>query len=153
MVKKSGFTLIELLVVISIIAVLSTIGLTTYSDVQSSARDSVRKQDLNTLATALELYYQKNSQYIPPASSAAENCSRDTDKFYIDITTFINGASGAPKDPRGDKYCYISINNGKSYRLFAKLENCQGSGGNLCDYTYNYSVVSEDLTIASAMQE
>lgn len=56
---RRGFTLVELLVVTSIIAVLSTIGITTYQEIQSKARDSVRKQDLNTLAIALELYYQK----------------------------------------------------------------------------------------------
>lgn len=61
---KKGFTLIELLVAISIIAVLSTIGLSTFSGVQKSARNSVRKNDLTTLATALEIYYQTTGKYL-----------------------------------------------------------------------------------------
>lgn len=52
---KRGFTLIELLVVISIIAILSVIGLTLFSSVQKSARDARRKMDIDAIAKALEI--------------------------------------------------------------------------------------------------
>ncbi len=144
--KTRGFTLIELLVVISIIAVLSTIGITTYQGMTSKARDSIRKNDLNKLSTALELYFQKNNQYIPPANNTdPDNCSRDTSTFYNLITPFMSG--GVPIDPKtGANYCYIAVNNGQSYRLFAKVDNCSNSGNLACTNTdYNYSVVSSDL--------
>ncbi len=60
---KKGFTLIELLITISIIAILSTIGLVTFQGVQAKARDATRKNDLRAIATALEIYYQKNGAY------------------------------------------------------------------------------------------
>ena len=152
---KSGFTLVELLVVISIIAVLSTIGLTIFSNVQKSARDSIRKSDLRTLATALELYSQQNGKYILPANSSdPDSCTRDTDKFYTEIAGLINDPSGAPKDPKGDKYCYISENNGQSFRLFAKLENCADPqiipNIDCASANWNYSISSDDIQIAAA---
>lgn len=151
-----GFTLIELMIVISIIAVLSTVGLATYRGVQAKARDGVRKSDLTKLATALELYFQKpeNGKYPPPGGAGLDSCDRDTNAFYSEndptkgIRPFMSDGI-VPTDPsdRTKKYCYISINNGQSYRLFAHLEDCKGSGGNLCDYqNYNFSIYSNDLT-------
>lgn len=55
--KKSahGFTLIELLVVISIIAVLSVIGIALYTNAQKSARDTARRADIDAISKALEV--------------------------------------------------------------------------------------------------
>lgn len=65
MVKLRGFTLIELLVVISIIGILSAIGLNAFEDSQQRARDSRRIQDLETIRKALQLYYNDNGKYPP----------------------------------------------------------------------------------------
>lgn len=61
--KRSGFTLIELLVTITIVAIISSIGFASYSNAQKFARDARRKSDLGSIATALELYRQKNGHY------------------------------------------------------------------------------------------
>lgn len=55
--KKSarGFTLIELLVVISIIAVLSVIGIALYTNAQKNARDTARRADIDAISKALEV--------------------------------------------------------------------------------------------------
>ncbi len=58
-----GFTLIELMVAISIVAILSTIGIVSFSKTQEVARDSKRKSDLRSIVIALELYRQKNGSY------------------------------------------------------------------------------------------
>lgn len=59
-----GITLIELLVVITIIAILSSIGLLYYGDLQKRARDSARRADIYEISTALEV--NKITQtYIP----------------------------------------------------------------------------------------
>lgn len=115
-----GFTLIELLVAISIIAVLSTIGLTIFSGVQSKARDSVRKNDLNALATALELYFQNNGKYIAGVGSCSDNTSNST--FNDDIKQYLNEL---PQDPKSDNppYCYEAVTGGLNYKLYAKLED------------------------------
>lgn len=119
---KKGFTLMEFLVVISIIAVLSTIGLITFQGTTTKTRDAVRKNDLNTLATALEIYFQKNQgKYILGSGSCQQDNANST--FYADIKQYIIG--DVPKDPKtGDNYCYEVLNNGLNYALYAKLENC-----------------------------
>lgn len=160
LMKKTalGFTLIELLVTISILSILSTIGFIIYSGVLPKTRDSKRISDLNKLATALEIYYQKNGRYMDGTPDSEGGCtSADTGAFYGIITSYITDL-GVPKDPKKDPrtqtypfYCYVSVLNGKSFRLFAKLEDCQASGGNLCNSPsseYNYSVYSNDLTLS-----
>src|SRR3989338_1480589 len=55
--NPQGFTLVELLVVISIIAILSVVGVTIYSGVQKNARDARRKADVESISNALEVHY------------------------------------------------------------------------------------------------
>lgn len=63
MPKRSGFTLIELLIVIAIITVLAVIGIVVYSGAQTKARDVRRKADLQQMATAYEVNYDRG-QYM-----------------------------------------------------------------------------------------
>ncbi|MDB5266886.1 MAG: hypothetical protein JWN89_701 [Parcubacteria group bacterium] len=68
MKKQKGFTLIELLVVIAIIGVLSTVVLASVNSARLKGRDAKRKSDLNTIYTAMNLYFQNNGCL--PATSA-----------------------------------------------------------------------------------
>lgn len=147
MSNAAGFTLIELMVAVSIIAILATFGLISYQGASQKARDSIRKKDLNALSTALEIYFQKNNRYIIGSGT----CSGDTPVFYNNISSFMSGGS-VPKDPvNSPQYCYVGDSDGKTFRLFAKLENL--SDADLikisCSNTnYNYSVVSDNLSVA-----
>lgn len=118
-----GFTLIELLVTISIISILSVIGLTSFNIIKSKTRDTIRKSDLNRLALALDIYAQThNGQYIPPVDASPDSCTRDTTSFYVNILPLIP-YNIRPQDPKDKSdYCYISQNSGKSYVLCAKLD-------------------------------
>lgn len=146
--KNKGFTLIELLIVISIIAVLSAIGLIVYRSIQIKARDGIRKRDLNNLATALEIYAQQhNGSYIYRTGSTG-TCDTDTPIFYDQtngIASYISDGV-VPMDPKSTSaseipYCYIS-SNGSTYTLCAFLENASDSDKNaLCPTDYNYGVV------------
>lgn len=146
-----GFTLIEVLVTISILSILSTVGFIIYNGVLPKARDAKRISDLNKLATALEIYYQKKGKYIDGTPGLEGSCaSADTAAFYTEIKDYITDPK-VPRDPKEDPYCYNSVADGQSFRLFAKLEDCQASGGNLCappNQNYNFSVYSNDLTLS-----
>lgn len=84
-----GFTLVELLVVITIIAILSVIGMAVFTGVQKNARDARRREDINAIANALEAN-RTNSGYIALAG-----------------TQFASGAIPL-LDPQSNTYCATS---------------------------------------------
>jgi len=71
-----GFTIVELLIVVVVIAILATITVVAYTNIQARARDSQRQQDVKTIAKALELYYLDKGAY--PAGSGATTTGMNT---------------------------------------------------------------------------
>jgi prepilin-type N-terminal cleavage/methylation domain-containing protein len=61
--KQSAFTLIEVLVVATILAVLLSVAVVSFSNAQRKSRDARRKADLETVRQALILYRQDNGSY------------------------------------------------------------------------------------------
>ena len=114
MTKRScGFTLIELLIVISIIGVLMTIGIITYSKFLKDGRDTRRQADLKQIQSSLERYRADHGDY-PTA------------------LTYLSGL--LPTDPvSGDTYTYTPSCNPNCYRytLCATLEGLDQSACNL----------------------
>lgn len=62
--RNQGFTIVELLIVIVVIGILALLVITTYSGIQSKARNSKRSSDISTIQTQLEAFFQ-NSGYYP----------------------------------------------------------------------------------------
>ncbi len=63
MKKNQAFTLIELMIVVAIIALLATMGISSYSNAVKKARDGKKKADIQTIATALTLYRGDEREY------------------------------------------------------------------------------------------
>jgi prepilin-type N-terminal cleavage/methylation domain-containing protein len=61
--KQRAFTLIEVLVVATILGVLLSIAIVSFSSAQKKARDARRKADLEIVRQGLILYRQDNGSY------------------------------------------------------------------------------------------
>jgi len=105
--KQKGFTLIELLIVISIIAILSVIGMAIYGSVQGNARDAKRRSDMDAIAIALEQRYNPYTHTFPAVE----------DGWF---------QSGKPKDPNGSDYT-VPSGEVSLYVICAQLENKNGN--------------------------
>lgn len=53
---SNGFTLLELVMVMTIIVILAAVGVTSYQHIQSKARETILKQDLQTLRKMIDQY-------------------------------------------------------------------------------------------------
>lgn len=91
---SAGFTLIELLVVVAIIAILSTIALPNFLEAQTRSKVARVKNDLRTMATALETYAADNRCY-PPSGPLLDPRFRR----FKPLTTPIPYLSKIPLDP------------------------------------------------------
>jgi len=61
--SRSGFTLIELLVVLTLIIILSTIGMAQYQRSVTYAKEATLKEDLFRIRDAIDQYYADKNQY------------------------------------------------------------------------------------------
>ena len=154
--KNKGFTLLELLVVISLLAILATIIINSFTNTLKKGRDSRRKQDLEEISKALELYNDDNSSY--PASLSWGNPMSDPDtpaKFYM---------RKIPQDPSnsgGLTYYYQTGTTaaiGSWYKLYSCLENDQDASystyvGTICSsetdncQTCHFGISSPNTTL------
>lgn len=109
---KSGFTLVELLVVVTIIAVLSVIGMVIFGGIQRNARDARRRLDIDAISKAWELHYSATS----PRYSTLQG------------GWFVSG--NIPADPvNTGSYTYTGTGtNADTYNVCATLE----AGGTFC---------------------
>jgi general secretion pathway protein G len=62
-IRVTGFTIIELMVVMSIIVILTTMGMTQYQRSVVYAKESVLKEDLFRIRDAIDQYYADKAQY------------------------------------------------------------------------------------------
>lgn len=107
MPKRSGFTLIELLVVISIIAILSVIGITVFTSVQNNARITATKATLDATYKAIEqarTLQQKTLLQVTGNGCTACSCgSFDASCLSVLNTTFVTklNMQSIPRDGWG----------------------------------------------------
>lgn len=110
----------EILIVIAMLGILATIIFGSYLTSLTKGRDSRRKQDLEQVARALELYYSEQGVY--PASAEVD--------FGGMLVKPDSGGSlfymkQLPSDPvSGYDYVYVSADQQK-YQLYSCLENDQ----------------------------
>lgn len=110
MKNKKGFTLVELLVVMTIIMVITIVGMVNYGNANKKSRDAKRKSDLESVRVALEMYRQDNGNY--PADE--------------DILVSSEYIKELPEDPQSPTKSYVYVISDYEYTLSATLEIPEG---------------------------
>jgi general secretion pathway protein G len=60
---ERGFTLIEVLIVVTLVVVLASVGMATYSNSTLSAREAVLREDLFRMRDAIDQFYADKNKY------------------------------------------------------------------------------------------
>ncbi len=101
--QVKGFTLVELLIVISIIAILSVIGITVFSGIQKGARDARRKADIDSIAKAYEVKYSAIGTY--PGLTDNDFAGRKIPTPYEGGSYFVAGPNATPPTNKSYAVC------------------------------------------------
>ncbi|MFH1173469.1 MAG: prepilin-type N-terminal cleavage/methylation domain-containing protein [bacterium] len=161
--KSRSFTLIELLVVIFIIGLLATMVVIRVSSVRISGRDARRIADVDSIKSALEMYYEVNGTY-PTGTTASWACSgdeceigtptyqQDWDYIASGLQPYINTLPLAPVNTAGKKYYLLMYD--QYGIIYTKLESnsdkmihddCEFYGNTGSNYNF-YNVAVGDVT-------
>jgi len=138
--KKNGFTLIEILVVASIIAVLSVVGVASYTSLNRRSRDAKRESDLEQVRSALELYRTDTGSY--PGSGVGFTLLAGLQSDLV--PTYMPSIPSDPKSTSDPPFNYYYSPLGTSpfysYCICAELESeagsntCGATNGSDCNY-------------------
>jgi len=148
--KSRGFTLIELLVVISIVALLSSVVLSSLNSARANARDAKRLSDLRQVRTALALYASSNGGSYPSTGSLHNvyvdpGCSQTLTSPDMKTAEWIPGLAPSyipslPRDPKPTTNggCYMYSSNGTKFLLTAYGTVEANSNGGKMDSNFGY---------------
>lgn len=130
--KVRGFTIVELLIVIVVIGILAALVIVTYNGIQSKARDTERKTDVNALSSHLEAYFAQNAKY-PTLANMNDN---DTSNAASFVATNMKGLDReAFKDPNGADFNLAATAASKVYAYAVTPANCDnGANGDCTKY-------------------
>jgi type II secretion system protein G len=158
---KSGFTLVELLVVISIMGILTVITASNFVEAQKKSRDTKRKADLASISNALNMYYNDFGKFPGELNEVQIKGGLGMNKLVQNGGEFTTTDGNIymkevpnEKSTGVTKYTYFVGGTGKSFRLWANLENdkdkCFQKGtSNPENYSVNigcmYSVYSSNV--------
>ena len=120
---NKAFTLIELLVVIAVIGVLVAVILPNLIGMRERARDTVKKNDLAQLKTALRLYYNDYQLYPDDDSNGQLCCNAPGASCEVCVDDFsVDGVDYMAELPSFD-YDYSQEAAGDNFLLSSRLEN------------------------------
>jgi type II secretion system protein G len=145
---KKGFTLMEILIAIAIIAILTAIGIVSYTSINKNARNTKRRSDIEQIRSAFELYRADNGFY-PKRSTAVEMKSTKILLSNPVDPPFDTYMSSIPTDPKGLDY-YFKVTDLYSseyygYCIAAAMETSDDTIDSTCDVSislpagYNYA--------------
>ena len=139
--KQIGFSLVEIIVVVTIISLLSAVGYSYLSDSRASARDNVRKTEVQQIALALRAYADTHGADVDcnggikiDGNTTPETIGGSSCPDGVQLLTFLETHfDSVPIDPLGP-------GNNDHYYYFDGAHNCMTSGAAPLVYAVNLEV-------------
>lgn len=108
--RPAGFTLVELIIALIVISILAVVSMYAYAQILKQAHDDKREDDLITIQTELEKYFDRNQEYppgCPQVSCSAFQLTDNTSSPQVissasttsDIVSVLPGVPLAIGDP------------------------------------------------------
>lgn len=149
--KNKGFSLVELLIVLAILAILIVISVGVLNPIAlvNKARDSKRKNDLNSIKRAFEEYYNDNGRYPYTEMGfcySAANCGKSVSAMEKYLRVCLC-------DPKNVPYTFEI--DPKWFKVMTNLENKTDSDippewyTNLSKYNFNLDVNKINYGVSS----
>jgi prepilin-type N-terminal cleavage/methylation domain-containing protein len=142
--SRKGFTLVELMVVISIIAVLSTIAFSTFSNAQKASRDAKRRGDIDAVANALEAN-KTSSGYINVVDSQFASGKVPIDPMQTSFNDYGSTTGKCGNTDSTDNYekrCWYCKNNNTSASVKTAASYCTTADWGVGDNNWGSGVTS-----------
>lgn len=153
--NRKGFTLIEVLVAATIIGLLASVAIGSYSTATKNSRDARRKSDLETIRSAIEIYRADYGRY--PRAGCGSGVCPSTNVSNLSgalVSTYIDAIPNDPSAATTTPYKYhaedFSGSGPFQYCLMVLMENISNANnetGTVCDTIvggidseYNYGV-------------
>ena len=147
---KKGFSLIELMVVIAIIAILTAIITSNFTQSKAKARDAKRVSDIAQLQLSLALFFDRCNRYPESDGTTAITTDlTDTDHCPSGITlgTYM---SVIPTPPPGSTISYYKyVSSGLDYVIAIDLEQPSSALSDDLDGTVDIDGIDVDCDDAA----
>lgn len=125
--KIRGFTLIETMVTVSIILILTAVGIPIYTGYLSDAKVNLAKNSLNSIYLAQTNYYFENNEYY----SSGETCGNHNGSI-------INNLFHGEKVISTDNFIFCIIKNNSGYE--AQATQIKGNNQVTIDHLKNITI-------------
>jgi len=135
-----GFTLIELLVVVSMMGLLMSIVMSSFTDIKQKSLVSKAKAEVSQLRIAFELYFNDRSDYPPFGRELCSGCTNPPTSAWLDVAEELTPymQMRLEKDPWGNYFAYDKNYKQPCWNAYSVLCSAGPNGvmeTNLCQQT------------------